>query len=150
MTWLVTVFPILSSKQTDIGPIITLHSALAEHLAEVRELGPDEVSRPEPTREDGAVRQRAQLLRQHARLVGQSRGARVNTLVIENKGDVPIYVLAGTVVKGGNQDRQIAQDFLVAARTTVPIDAFCVEHGRWSSDRQGQPTPPSSQPEAIL
>src|SRR5947209_307589 len=33
-------------------------------------------------------------------------GGTVNELVIENKGDTPIYVLAGTVVKGGKRDRQ--------------------------------------------
>jgi len=67
-------------------------------------------------------------------------GATVNTLVIENKGDVPVYVLAGTVVKGGNQDRQIGQDFVVAAHSTVPVDAFCVEHGRWNGTRAGAQT----------
>ena len=43
----------------------------------------------------------------------------MNTLVIENKGDVPIYVLAGTVVKGGKQDRQIGQDFIIEGKKTV-------------------------------
>jgi hypothetical protein len=61
----------------------------------------------------------------------------VNRLVIENDGDVPIYVLAGTVVKGGKQDRQVAQDFIVGARETTPVEAFCVEAHRWSADRDG-------------
>jgi hypothetical protein len=67
-------------------------------------------------------------------------GGSVNTLVIENKGTIPIYVLAGTVVKGGNQDRQIGQDFIISAKETTPVDAFCVEHGRWSAERNGQVT----------
>jgi hypothetical protein len=58
-------------------------------------------------------------------------GAEVNTLEIENRGERPILVCAGTLVQGGNQDRQIGQDFVVAARSTVPVDAYCVEQGRW-------------------
>ncbi len=64
----------------------------------------------------------------------------VNTLVIENKGEDPILVCSGTVVKGGNQDRQIGQDFVIRAGATVPVDAFCVEAGRWSSSRGGSDT----------
>jgi hypothetical protein len=60
------------------------------------------------------------------------QGAQVNQLVVENRGDVPILVCAGTLVKGGQQDRQIGQDFILLARSTVPVDAFCVEPGRWT------------------
>jgi hypothetical protein len=67
-------------------------------------------------------------------------GARVNELIIENKGQEKILVLAGTVVKGGKQDRQVAQDFIISAKTKVPIDAFCVEQGRWNGSRDGKAT----------
>ncbi|MFB3066404.1 MAG: ARPP-1 family domain-containing protein, partial [Planctomycetota bacterium] len=67
-------------------------------------------------------------------------GGDVGTLVIENTGDVPVLVLAGTVVTGGKQDRQIGQDFVVQAGSTVPVDAFCVERGRWSAQRKGEAT----------
>ena len=67
-------------------------------------------------------------------------GGSVNTLVIENKGKVPVFVLAGTIVKGGNQDRQIGQDFIIDSKQTTPVDAFCVEHGRWNGQRNGQAT----------
>lgn len=67
-------------------------------------------------------------------------GGTVNTLVIENKGTVPVFVLAGTVVKGGNQDRQIGQDFIIDGKQTTPVDAFCVEHGRWNGQRNGNVT----------
>jgi hypothetical protein len=65
---------------------------------------------------------------------------RVNTLVIENKGATPVFVLAGTIVKGGKQDRQIGQDFIIGGKETTPVDAFCVEHGRWNASRDGQAT----------
>jgi hypothetical protein len=64
----------------------------------------------------------------------------VGTLVVENLGTKAILVLAGTVLKGGKQDRQIAQDLVIGAGETAPVDAFCVERGRWSSQRDGVAT----------
>ena len=64
-------------------------------------------------------------------------GGSVNELVIENVGEKPILVLAGTVLKGGKQDRQIAQDFIVPPKKTVPVGAYCIEHGRWTATRDG-------------
>lgn len=61
--------------------------------------------------------------------------AEVNELVIENKGDLPILVCAGTIVTGGKQDRQIGEDIVIASATTVPVEAFCVEQGRWTNVR---------------
>ncbi len=123
-----TVFPITSKNQQDIGTVTTLAAALRAGKAEVRELGA--VRRPlagggTPVQNDP----RAGI-----------DNAQVGQLVIENKGPNPIFVLAGTVVKGGKQDRQIAQDFIVAANDTVPVDAFCVEQGRWNANRQGAAT----------
>jgi hypothetical protein len=68
------------------------------------------------------------------------QGGRVGSLVVENEGKTPIFVLAGTVVKGGKQDRQIAQDFIVGPGQTVAVDAFCVEPHRWSPSREGVAT----------
>jgi hypothetical protein len=58
----------------------------------------------------------------------------VNELQIENVSDAEeVYVQAGDIVKGGRQDRVLAVDLIVPARSgKMPIDAFCVEHGRWS------------------
>jgi hypothetical protein len=67
-------------------------------------------------------------------------GGEVNRLVLQNKGKLPLYVLAGTVVKGGQQDRQVGQDFIVEPGATAAIDAFCVEHGRWNNQREGAST----------
>ena len=64
----------------------------------------------------------------------------VGAVEIENKAALPILICAGTVVKGGKQDRQIARDFVVGARSTVAVDAFCVEQGRWSTTRAGADT----------
>ncbi|MCM3874465.1 MAG: hypothetical protein ND895_27555 [Pyrinomonadaceae bacterium] len=57
----------------------------------------------------------------------------VNELAIENLSKTDeVFVQAGDIVKGGQQDRVLAVDLIVAPHSgKTPIDAFCVEHGRW-------------------
>jgi hypothetical protein len=57
----------------------------------------------------------------------------VNELSIRNFSNEDVYVQAGDIVKGGQQDRMIGVDLIVPPRSgKLPISAFCVEHGRWS------------------
>jgi hypothetical protein len=57
----------------------------------------------------------------------------VNELAIENLGDKDIYIQSGDIVKGGRQDRVFPDDFVLQTRSgKVPINSFCVEHGRWT------------------
>ena len=57
----------------------------------------------------------------------------VNELAIENFSNEEVYVQAGDIVKGGQQDRMIGVDLIVPPKSgRLPISAFCVEHGRWS------------------
>lgn len=57
----------------------------------------------------------------------------VNQLSIENAARDPVYVQAGDIVKGGQQDRTIGEDFVLMPRSgRVEIAAFCVENGRWA------------------
>jgi len=58
----------------------------------------------------------------------------VNELSIENLSiDVDIFIQAGEIVKGGQQDRVLATDIILRPKSgKVPIDAFCVEEGRWA------------------
>ncbi|MFO0841743.1 MAG: DUF6569 family protein [Gemmataceae bacterium] len=57
----------------------------------------------------------------------------VNELAIENVSDAEVFVQAGDIVKGGQQDRTIALDALVPPRSgRLPVSSFCVEQGRWS------------------
>lgn len=57
----------------------------------------------------------------------------VNELAIRNLSNQDIYVQAGDIVRGGEQDRMISTDFIVPPRSgRMPIGAFCVEEGRWN------------------
>lgn len=57
----------------------------------------------------------------------------VSELAIENISSEDVYVQAGDIVKGGQQDRMMATDFIVPPKSgKMPIGAFCVESGRWA------------------
>src|SRR5215213_11248645 len=57
----------------------------------------------------------------------------VNELAIQNLSNQDIYVQAGDIVRGGEQDRMISMDFIVPPKSgRIPIAAFCVESGRWT------------------
>ncbi len=59
--------------------------------------------------------------------------ATVNTLKVENTSSDSIMLLTGEVVKGGRQDRMIAQDLIIPPHSgKMDLPVFCVEHGRWS------------------
>jgi hypothetical protein len=121
----VTVWPVYSRTRAEAligGDLITLAEAQGRGWAVVREIG--------------ATVQVAGNAMPHLSEVSGT----VNELVIENRGPRPILVLAGTLLKGGKQDRQVGQDFVVPAGKTVAVDAFCVEQGRWSAMRDGAAT----------
>jgi hypothetical protein len=64
----------------------------------------------------------------------------VNELSIENISQPDdVLVQAGDIVKGGDQDRLLAVDLILPARSgKIPIAAFCVEEGRWQQRGQEQ------------
>lgn len=57
----------------------------------------------------------------------------VNSLAIENISGETIFIQGGDIVKGGQQDRTLTNDFFLPPRSgKVAISAFCVEQGRWT------------------
>lgn len=66
-------------------------------------------------------------------------GAEVDTLEIENASGRWLFLHAGDVVQGGQQDRTLATDALIPPHSKPQaIEAFCVEQGRWSERGDGQ------------
>ncbi len=57
----------------------------------------------------------------------------VNRLTAENlSSKYHVFIQSGDIVKGGKQDRTIGQDVVLAPKSgKVPLNAFCVEQGRW-------------------
>jgi hypothetical protein len=58
----------------------------------------------------------------------------VNELTIENKGDEEVFIQAGDIVKGGQQDRVLSVSLLLKPHSgALSIASFCVEQGRWTA-----------------
>jgi hypothetical protein len=69
--------------------------------------------------------------------IPQPTGASVNQLVLVNRSKRPLLLLAGELVSGGKQDRIIGKDRIVPpGAPPLPLDVFCVEHGRWTGSSQ--------------
>jgi hypothetical protein len=116
----ISIFPVVSSLSQDTSAFVTLEEGLSSGEVVVREQG-----------SDGMARSRGAALPQY------NTGASVNRLVLINRGKRPVLLLAGELVSGGKQDRIIAKDRIVApGADPLPLDVFCVEHGRWSSGSQ--------------
>jgi hypothetical protein len=62
----------------------------------------------------------------------------VNMLAVENRSDdQDLFLQSGDIVKGGQQDRLIANDMIVPAKSgKVPCPANCCEHSRWTGRGQ--------------
>jgi hypothetical protein len=68
----------------------------------------------------------------------ENSGAQVNTLYIENVSSDTVFIMAGEVIKGGKQDRVIADDHVLEPHSgKIDLSVFCVEQSRWTykSDR---------------
>lgn len=117
-----TVFPVVSSAGYDTGAFMTLEEGLSRGEVIVREQGAETMIRD----------------RDGVRPAVQSYGGpSVNQLVLINRGKRPLLLLAGELVSGGKQDRIIGKDRIVpVGGEPLPLDVFCVEHGRWSMGSQ--------------
>jgi hypothetical protein len=117
-----TVFPVVSAAGHDTRAFLTLEEALSSGEIIVREQGTETIvrnrdrNRPVPPGYDAPS---------------------VNQLVLINRSKRPLILLAGELVSGGKQDRIIAKDRIVPpGAEPLPLDVFCVEHGRWSNGAQ--------------
>lgn len=134
-----TVFPVYADMPQDTDDMITLAEALTRKAVTVRELDPRDSTLTDSTVKIGASNGAAPAAGPEAPPPVVS-GPAVNSVAIENKGDTPILILAGTLIAGGNQDRQIGEDALLPAHATMRVSVYCVERGRWTSTREGADT----------
>jgi hypothetical protein len=119
----ISVFPVVASFNQDTSSFLTLEEGLAAGEVIVAEQGSEGLAR---TRDGRPV---------YVPL--PSSGASVNQLVLINRSRRPLLLLAGELVSGGKQDRVIGKDRIVpAGAPPLPLDVFCVEHGRWTGASQ--------------
>ena len=119
----ISIFPVVSSSTQDTAAFLTLDEGLSTGDVIVREQGAEGMARSRDMRPTATPQ--------------YNSGASVNQLVLINRGKRPVLLLAGELVSGGKQDRIIAKDRIVApGADPLPLDVFCVEHGRWSSGSQ--------------
>jgi len=119
----ISIFPVVSGSSQDTAAFLTLDEGLSSGEVLVSEQGAAGLARAR----DGRPIAVPQF----------SAGASVNQLVLINHSKRPLLLLAGELVSGGKQDRIIAKDRIVApGADPLPLDVFCVEHGRWSSGSQ--------------
>jgi ARG/rhodanese/phosphatase superfamily protein len=118
----ISVFPVVASYGQDTSAFLTLEEGLATGEVVVRERGSEEMVRGRDGR---------------PLYVPPSTGASVNQLVLLNRSKRPLLLLAGELVSGGKQDRVIGKDRIVpVGAPPLPLDVFCVEHGRWTGSSQ--------------
>jgi hypothetical protein len=111
---------VVSGSSQDTSSFLTLEEGLASGEVIVSERGTVRMVR----NRDGA----------HT-IPDYSASASVNQLVLINRSKRPLLLLAGELVSGGKQDRIIGKDRIVpVGAEPLPLDVFCVEHGRWIGD----------------
>jgi len=119
----ISIFPVVSSQGQDTSPFLTLEEGLATGEVTVAEQGAQILQRSR----DGRPIYPPQY----------NTGASVNQLVLINRSRRPLLLLAGELVSGGKQDRVIGKDRIVpVGAPPLPLDVFCVEHGRWTGAAQ--------------
>jgi hypothetical protein len=110
-----TVIPVTSDDYAATDQFITLDQGLQSGTVTITELGADGHTRnlrPGEQADDNAE---------------------VNKLSITNRSGKLLVLIAGEILSGGKQDRIVGSDRIVKPdNSPMPLDVFCVEHGRWS------------------
>jgi hypothetical protein len=117
-----SVYPVVARTSHDTKQFITLDEGLNSGDVVVSEYGKlrTMIRRPAAT----------------PRSAYPSGGPQVNTLALVNNSKRPLILLAGEIVMGGNQDRVIARDRVVAPEgDPIDLSVFCVEPGRWIQEK---------------
>ena len=125
-----TVFPVLSDEASGTNEFITLDAGIRSGKVKVTEMTANHSQRqritpPHNVQNNQAVQQQATY---------QGDGAQVNKVLVTNNSGKTLVLIAGEFILGGKQDRIVGHDCIVSSTNApMPIDVFCVEHGRWQS-----------------
>jgi hypothetical protein len=58
---------------------------------------------------------------------------KINKLLIKNNEHSDVFIQAGDIVKGGQQDRVFVNDLIIPAKAKGElVDVYCIESGRWN------------------
>ncbi len=137
-----TIFPLLAPTPKTDDRFITLDEGLKEGTVEIMEVSA-------ATRTAQAPHAGAGVQAAHPQVAGQPANQAprltdpdindepaasndVNHLMVVNRSTKPLYLMPGEIVLGGDQDRTVGDEMVIEPTTKpVPIEVFCVEHGRW-------------------
>jgi len=67
-------------------------------------------------------------------VITERGGGSVPIVIIKNRGNRPIFIMAGEVIIGGKQDRMVSYDVLIPPCEEIEVSVRCVEHGRWRGE----------------
>ncbi len=122
-----TIFPVVSNAKASSEEFITLDEGLRTKTVKVKEIGGTSTRTVRPSRSAHHSNQV-----QQQRLINTGDNAEVNRVMVTNNSGKTLVLIAGEIIVGGKQDRIVGQDCIVASTNKpVPVDVFCVEHGRW-------------------
>lgn len=138
-----TLFPVSSPTLRGDDRFTTLDEGLKAGTVEIREVGAARagVSRPRgnaprPQRQQAGANNRPSRGQEvdSTDPFGEDAGNDVNRLLVVNKSTKPLYLMPGEILLGGDQDRTIGEELVIAPDGKPhEIEVFCVEHGRWGS-----------------
>lgn len=87
---------------------------------------------PERPKVSSAYLTLEEALKQKLLEVQELPSAEVSRVSVTNNASKPVYLMAGDIILGGQQDRTVARDTIVAkGAKAFAVEVFCVEHGRW-------------------
>lgn len=109
-------------KELAMGPYVLNEIASQENLQVFAITGKGEIKKEYITL-DKALKEKK---------VEVKETSNVNELSIDNNSDEAIFIHSGDIVKGGKQDRTVANDVIIPPNAkNVPLASFCVEQNRW-------------------
>ena len=77
-------------------------------------------------------------LRKKTVRVTEKGAGEVNSLLVSNDGDEPVFIQEGDCIQGGKQDRTFYSSLVVPGKTrNMAVPAFCVEPDRWVAGDRG-------------